>query len=361
MVWSALALPGAAERARLDGSGLASSTYHAARRRAYDERWVRDRYVPDPVAIGRPVITFLLGRPYAEELAAVGRRWAATDGAAVVWTGTPMALGIFFHPNAAIAHRAIDRLRAVLPIRDAASWSVDLSQGRVPVYFDFEGAWARFAGVTTPGSYPFGLGYGAGASLEDAAPRRPLPDRLRSHALAMLEGPFGTPEGGLTRWFAAAGLDRRERELLEAGYLQPRSFLEPAMVPDYRGRRMDQILLVTGEMRDRTDPTVLLSELRTSFHTSPFLFVHDGPRVLLGLLGHAGPPAPSAPTSDSPSAPVGTLLRETVGRWLCRVDLFREEAHALRAVLDHRYGPLLQPGAASGMVPARVRAPALRR
>ena len=103
VVWSALALPGAPERARLDGSGLPSSTYHAARRRAYDEGWIRDRFVPDPVAFGAPVVSFLLGRPYAEEIVAVGRRWGQTEGAAVVWTGTPMSLGVFFHPNRAAA------------------------------------------------------------------------------------------------------------------------------------------------------------------------------------------------------------------------------------------------------------------
>jgi hypothetical protein len=361
VVWSALALPGAAERARLDGSGLASSTYHAARRRSYAEGWLRDRYVPDPVAFGYPIATFLLGRPYAEQIHAVGRRWGETQGAALVWTGTPMALGVFFHPNKAAALRATERLQAVLPLRDVTMLHVDLSEQRIPVFFDYEGAWARIAGTPVSSSYPVGLGYGVGASMEDAAPRRPVPDRYRETAFELMERPFGAPDAGGIRWLAFGGQDRKQRDLFELGYLRPRSFLDPSAVPEYRGRQIDQVFLVTGEMRDRTEPTAVLSELRASYHASPFLFVADGPRVLLGLVGHSGAPPPSAATSDSPSAPVGSLLRDALGRWMQRVDLYREDATTLRTLVDHRYGfmaraPVLAPVAGSG-TRARSRTP----
>ncbi len=337
VVWSALALPGAAERARLDGSGLASSTYHAARRRAYAEGWLRDRYVPDPVAFGYPVATFVLGRPYAEQIHAVGRRWGATEGAALIWTGTPMALGVFFHPNVAASHRAMERLQAVLPLRDVSTLTVDLSEHRIPVYFDYEGAWARIAGIPVSPSYPVGLGYGAGISMEDSAPRRPVPDRYRPTAFELLERSFTPAEPGAIRLLGFGGLDRRQRDLLEGGYLRPRSFLDPSAVPEYRGRQIDQVFLVTGEMRDHTEPTAVLSELRASFHASPFLFVADGTKVLVGLVGHSGAPPPSAASGDAPSAPVGSLLRDAVGRWMHRVDLYREEATTLRTIVDHRY------------------------
>jgi len=48
------------ERERLRLVTVPRSTYHAIRRRAYDEGWLRDRYVPHPVAFGRPFVTFLL-------------------------------------------------------------------------------------------------------------------------------------------------------------------------------------------------------------------------------------------------------------------------------------------------------------
>ncbi|MCI4366925.1 MAG: hypothetical protein L3K08_04155, partial [Thermoplasmata archaeon] len=218
VVWSALALPGAAERARLDGSGLASSTYHAARRRAYAEGWLRDRYVPDPVAFGYPIATFLLGRPYAEQIHAVGRRWGETEGAALVWTGTPMALGVFFHPTLNASRRAMERLQAVLPLRDVSTLTVDLSEQRIPVYFDYEGAWARIAGIPVSPSYPAGLGYGAGVSMEDSAPRRPVPDRHRPTAHELMERPFVPAAPGVVRLLGFGGLDRRQRDLLEDGY-----------------------------------------------------------------------------------------------------------------------------------------------
>ncbi|HTT26688.1 MAG TPA: hypothetical protein VMH90_07000 [Thermoplasmata archaeon] len=362
VVWSALALPGAAERARLDGSGLASSTYHAARRRSYAEGWLRDRYVPDPVAFGYPVATFILGRPYAEQIHAVGRRWAATDGAALIWTGTPMALGVFFHPTVPAAHRAMERLQAVLPLRDVSTLTVDLAEHRIPVYFDYEGAWARIAGIPVSPSYPAGLGYGAGVSMEDAAPRRPVPDRYRATALELMERPFAASPPGVIRLLGFGGLDRRQRDLLDGGYLRPRSFLDPSAVPEYRGRQIDQVFLVTGEMRDRTEPTAVLSELRASYHASPFLFVADGAKVLVGLVGHSGAPPPSAAGADAPSAPVGSILRDAVGRWMHRVDLYREEAATLRTVVDHRYGFMaaprpVGPPAEPASVRARPRSP----
>jgi hypothetical protein len=341
-VWSALALPGASERERLMGSQLPSSTYHATRRRSYGEGWVRDRYVPDPVAIGRPVVTFLLARPYAEEVGLVARRWAAMPGNVLLWMGTPMTLGVFFHDSPVTARRAVARLSDEERLRDLTSLTVDLHEARVPVYFDFEGAWARVAGVPVSGGYPFGLGFGASAAY-GRGPRRPLPDRLRTATLELLARSNSTGDPGLIRWLGLGGLDRRQREVLDEGYLRPRTFLDPSKMPEYRGRRVDQVILISGEMRDRSDPTTILSELRAVHHASPFLFAYEGSKVLLGLLGHSGAPAPASPQGDAPSAPLGPVLRESLSRRLHRLDVFREEGSSLRTPVDHRYDGLLSP------------------
>ena len=357
VVWSALALPGASERERLEGSGLPSSTYHATRRRAYTEGWVRDRFVPDPVAVGRPIASIVLGRPYAEEIPRIGSRWAGAEGNVLLWTGTPMVLGVFFHTQPSEARRAIARLADPARLRDVVSITVDLNEARIPVYFDFEGAWARLAGLPVSPSYPFGLGYGAGRRFSDT-PQRPLPDRWRAPAAELLERPFAGVGAGLLRWLGLGDLDRRQRDLVEHGYLRPRTFLDPAATPGYRDRRIDQLILVTGEMRDLADPTVVLSELRTVHHASPFLFASEGPRVILGLLGHTGGPAPPGNETDLPSAPMGPVLRETLARHLQRVDVYREEASALRILVDHRYARLLAPShpEASPTAPSRRKA-----
>lgn len=359
VVWSALALPGASEKERLLGSGLPSSTYHATRRRAYGEGWVRDRYVPDPVAFGRPVLSFVLARPYAEQAASVQRRWSSVSGNALLWLGTPLALGVFFHENAAMARRTLARLTEADRLRDPLSLTVDLTEARVPVYFDFEGAWARVAGVPVSSEYPFGLGFGT-SMFRATGPRRPLPDRLKPAARELLDRPFQAEGPGLIRWLGLGGLDRRQRELVEEGYLRPRTFLDPGHMPAYRGRRIDQVILVTGEMRDRSDPTSVLAELRASHHASPFLFAAEGPRVLLGLLGHSGGAPPSASEGDAPSAPLGSVLRELLQQRLHRVDVFREEGGSLRVPIDHRYGGLLAPPPTASVVAPRPsgRAPA---
>lgn len=354
VVWSALALPGAPEKERLTGSGLPSSTYHATRRRAYDEGWLRDRYVPDPIAVGRPTVTFLLGRPFAEEIAPIVRRWSASDGNAVVWTGTPMVLGVFFHTGRAAARRWVARASDDARIRDLVSLTVDLPERRVPVYFDFEGAWARVVGLPTSPEYPFGLGIGATGPAVPVA-RRPIPDRLRAAGVEMLERPFADGPGHLSRWFGLGGMDRRQRELVESGYLRLRTMLDPATLPAYRGRVVDQVVVVTGEMREHLEPTVLLSELRTSYGLSPFLFASEGSRVLLGLLGHSGP-TPVEPEEGTPSTALGPLLRETLSRRMQRVDIYREDASALRAPVDHRYTSLLRAPAPEATPAARLAA-----
>ncbi len=356
VVWSALAQPGAPERERLQGSGLPSSTYHATRRRAYEEGWLRDRYVPDPFTIGRSTVSFVLGRPYADETAALVQRWASTDGNAVVWTGTPMVLGVFFHGSPPIARRVISRFADDARVRDLVSLTVDLTETRIPVYFDFEGAWARVAGLPTSSEYPFGLGIGAtGPSVPTAG--RPLPDRLRNSARELLDRPFVPPEGGLARWLGQGGLDRRQRELFDSGYLHLRTFLDASRLPEYRGRRMDQLVLVTGEMRERRDPTSLLAELRTVHGISPFLFAYEGSRVLLGMMGHSGVVPGSPESGGAPSAPLGSVLRDTLSKRMQRVDVYREESGTVRFPVDHRYSPLLRtPGAEA---PAVVR-PRLR-
>ncbi len=352
VVWSALALPGAPERDRLAGSGLPSSTYHATRRRAYDEGWLRDRYVPDPIAVGRPIVTFLLGRPYADELGPVVKRWSSIEGNALVWTGTPMVFGVFFHDGRASARRLVSRVSDDARIRDLNALTVDLSETRVPVYFDFEGAWARIAGTKPSAEYPFGLGIGATGPAVPVA-RRPLPERLRGPGAELLERPFDPAGGGLLRWLGVGGLDRRQRELLEAGYLRLRTFLDAALLPTYEGRRIDQVVLVTGEMRDRLEPTTLLAELRETYLLSPFLFAYDGPRVLLGLLGNSSPPT-ETPDVPAPAA-LGAVLRETLARRMQRVDVYREDVGALRAPVDHRYTSLLRPTGAALSAAARAR------
>jgi hypothetical protein len=306
------------------------------------------------VALGRPIATFLLGRPYAEEIAPLRPRWAATDGIALLWTGTPMALGVFFHPDVPAARRALSHLSEGDRLRDLTTITVDLTEARIPVYFDFEGAWARIAGIPTSAEYPFGLGFGAGRHLE--GPRRPLPDRLRRSASELLEQPFHAAAPGLLRWLGLGSLDRRQRELVESGYVRPRTLLEPSAVPENRGRCVDQIVLVTGEMRDRSDPISVLSDLRSQHGTSPFLFASEGSRVLVGLLGHAGRGPSTTGPDPTASAPLGPLLRDTLARRMHRVDVYREEAAAIRAPIDHQYGSLLRPSPPPPVAASRTRA-----
>jgi hypothetical protein len=325
------------ERERLRLVGIPRSTYHAVRRRAYEEGWLRDRYIPNPVPLGRPLVTFLVARPYADRFAEFSRSVAAADGNVVLWNGTQLSVAVFFHRKPADATRIVERLSKDTAAATPLAVTVRADAPTVPVYFDFEGLWTHLAGLDGTLAYPHGLG---GAPEErDAEADGPLPPLTSHQAWALgelLHRPFNAVEQGRGGHLVGPfGLPFSQRRMLAKGWITHRTLLEPARLPPYQGRTADQVVLVSGTPKAGARPELLFAMLTRECRVFPFLFVVGDDRWVLGALGAGGPVA-GASTDRRPVLPT---LRES----LEGIEILQEAAADFTSPVDHRYETLLPP------------------
>jgi hypothetical protein len=329
------------ERDRLHRAGVPRSTYHAARRRAYEEGWVQDRYVPDPVRLGFPWATFVLLRPFADRIEALSKRWSEDPSNVLSWWSPQMALGVFLHGSAKDADRLVRGLDADRAASSVTTLTAHLTEPEVPVFFDYEGLWTHLALLPGTITYPNGLGGNfPGADGPSTAPsahqawalgeliRRPFTAGAEGRA-AHLVGPFGLPFS--------------QQKMLRDGWITHRVFLYPARLPPYQGRSADQIVLISGQLRNGARPEELFATLTRECRVFPFLYAVHGDRLLLGALGRTpGVPAPGGPGGGDPPrrAVMPTLQGALVG-----IDVTQDLATQVRTVVDMRFDRLVPPGA----------------
>ena len=322
------------ERERLHQVPVPRSTYHAVRRRAYEEGWLRDRYVPHPVPVGLPWVTFLIARPFADRLEEFGRAIAEEPGNVVLWSGAQASLAVIFQAEAAEAKRLIARIQSSR--LTSAPWSVTVRADApaIPVYFDFEGLWCHLAGLEGTLAYPHGLGGpiegrendGGGASLSSHQ-KWAIGELLRRPFVATGQGRGGHLVGPF-------GLPFSQRKMLAKGWVTHRTLLDPARVPEHRGKVADQVVFITGTPKSGARPEILFATLTRECRVFPFLFVVGPDRWLLSALGGSNP-MPSEPAG--PRRPVLPTLR----LYLEGIEILQEAASGFIAQVDHRYDRLL--------------------
>lgn len=330
------------ERERLRQVGIPRSTYHAVRRRAYEEGWLRDRYIPHPLPLGRPFLTFLLARPYADRLAEFSQTVMRDDGNVVLWTGAQLAVGVFFHRKSDDGTRLAERLDKDRSTAPPLSITVAADGPAVPVFFDFEGLWCHLAGLEGTLAYPHGLG-GANESMEAEEHGETL--TLSPHqqwALGeLLRRPFAAAEQGRGGHLVGPfGLPFSQHRLLAKGWITHRTLLEPARLPPYQGRAADQVVFISGTPKKGARPEQLFALLTQECRVFPFLFVVGPDRWLLGALGGAGPVV--AP--DPGRRPVLPSLRDA----LEGIEILQELASGFSSPVDHRYERLVPTPAPAG-------------
>jgi hypothetical protein len=319
------------ERERLRQVQIPRSTYHAVRRRAYQEGWLRDRYVPHPVPLGRPYVSFLLARPYADRFADFGSAVAAEPGSVVLWTGTQVALAVVFHAGAEDGTRLAGRLAKERLGAAPLTMTVAADSPTVPVYFDFEGLWCHLAGTEGTLAYPHGLGGPLRTAEEDPAPL----SKHQEWAIGeLLRRPFvATEQGRGGHLVGPFGLPFSQRRVLARGWVTHRTLLEPGRLPAYQGRAADQVVFVSGTPKPGARPEQLFQTLTHECLVYPFLFVVGEDRWLLGALG-GGSPTAAGPSERRPVLPT---LRES----LEGIEILQEPANNFTSPVDHRYERLL--------------------
>jgi hypothetical protein len=319
------------ERERLHQVQVPRSTYHAVRRRAYEESWLRDRYIPHPVPIGRPYVTFVLLRPYADRFEEFAGLAAADPGNVALWTGTQVALAIFFQQKATDAKKWATKVAAQRLGANPMVLSVRGDGPTVPVYFDFEGLWCHLVGLPGTLAYPHGLG---GELPQEEGPL--LTPHRRWAISELLQRPFeGVEDGRGSHLVGPFGLPFTQRRMLARGWVDHRTLLDPARLPAYQGKSPDQVVLLSGSPKPGARPEVLFATLTRECRVFPFLFVVGEQQWLVGALGAASPP----PEPQPPRRPVLATFRES----LEGIEIVQEPSDRFVARVDHRYDRLLPP------------------
>lgn len=318
-LWTAMALAKEGESERIRHSALQRSTYHSIRARSLSLGWLSERYVPDPTRMGWPRVTFAMATFHGSTNPGPATLWSGEPTAALVWQGTSTVLGVFFYRSEESQEKGLERLKRLN--RGLPTYSVlcPVTPESIPIYFDYEGLWAHLIGATGIVSYPIPL-------TDFPDPPTSLSDRDRRRLQ-----PFVSKSSFDRVLF---GMERRTRRLLEKGIVNMRSFLSPQRVPTYLGHSLDYVAVVRGRLKSGTAPE-LLRALNGECRVFPFLFAVGGGNVLFGAIGQGGEPA----KGPVPPRSVREVFNERLDAW----ETLLEPVPSLRALVDHRYGPLVTP------------------
>jgi len=321
------------ERERLRRVGTPRSTYHAARRRAYAEGWLRDRYVPDPGYFDYAVVTFAVLRPFADRVDDLADRWSRDTANVLSWTSAQVALGVFFHRDQAAATTFADQVTDAKLASAVTLLAADANGPTIPVYFDYEGLWTHMTHLEGNLAYPTGLG---GRRADGPEGPTKLTPHQRWAATELVRRPFeGEEHGRAGHLVGPFGLPFSQQNALRRGWVTHRVFVEPSVVPPFQGRSADQLVLITGSLRTSARPERLFAALTRECRVFPFLFVASHGRLLLGALGRGTAGGATADTTER--RPVMATLQES----LEGIEVVQEPVASFRTVVDHRYDRLL--------------------
>jgi len=328
-----MAAPGDSERELLTETGLPRSTYHAVRKRVYEEGWLKVRFAPHPACFGLPVVTVALARPFADTAVSLMEGWSHPESNVVLWGGSGLVFAVYLHRSREEARRLTSSLvdETMGPRSFFLTTATDPTA--LPVYFDYEGVWSHLAGIPGSSQYPRPLcpPFPPGSHT----PSAPASPGLRRAARNLVLRPIvADHEGRSGHFLGLLGLTRPEHRLLEDGWVFRRVLPDFGVMPPYQERRADRVVFVRGELLEGSSPAQLLRGLTEKCQVFPFLFAHDGTSVVVGTVGQSGP-APPAGNGTRPSV-IGTLQE-----YLRRIEVDSEWVTGLTPVVDHRYDRVL--------------------
>ena len=334
------------ERVRLHQLGVPRSTYHAIRRRAYESGWLKDRYIPHPGGLGRPVVTVLLVRPYADRRERFKERVSADPGNVLLWLAGEAALAVFFHRERTELQRIIRNVGATETSAPPVVVTAPAHEVPIPVYFDYEGLWSGLAGMGGTLAYPRGF---APSDGPDGADGPPLASYSSVAVSSLLRRPFEVPDGsarkGASYLSDPRALPFPQQKLLRRGWVTHRTLLNVWQLPAMLASPALWLVLMTGTTKRRGPAEEMLARLNEECGVHPFLFVAAPDRWILGALGSS-----SGVDDETFSArrPTLSLLLE----YLEGIEIVRERLSGITAPVDQRYDRLV-PRASSSRVESR--------
>jgi hypothetical protein len=304
-------------------------TRQAIRQRLVAREVIKERYLPDPAVLGRPLVTFAIAQPFAEKHVEAVRAWRSLDSAVDVWSGQNALFAVFFLAGL----QELDALRAQLdkPQLHQTLYflNCDSRDASVPVFLDYEAAWVRITGLDGTLAYPRALPSSSLADVDRPA-SVPRADREALRSL-VLQTPEVGLESGSGGWMKGPAKGMRERRLLRQGMVEFRSFLDPVECSRWASNFPDAVVFVRGTLFGGTGPEALFRALVEECGVSPFLFATDGKAVLFCCLSDHRRDSREPPSSRR----VPTL--EVMQRFLRQIVVARELLDTLTPVVDHRY------------------------
>ncbi len=280
-------------------------------------------------------MTFLVARPFADRVEEFGRTVAEDPGNVVLWSGAQMTVAVIFHAQAADTKRLLARIESSRLTTSPWSVTVRADAPTVPVYFDFEGLWCHLAGLEGTLAYPHGLGGPVDGAADEEVALAPLTSHQRWAIGELLRRPFvASDQGRGGHLVGPFGLPFSQRKMLARGWVTHRTLLDPARVPEHRGKAADQVVFLTGSPKPGARPEGLFATLTRECRVFPFLFVVGSDRWLISALG-GSTPVPAG--VQGPRRPVLPTLR----LYLEGIEILQEAASGFVAQVDHRYDRLL--------------------
>ncbi|MCI4356212.1 MAG: hypothetical protein L3K18_03575 [Thermoplasmata archaeon] len=262
-----------------------------------------------------------LVQPFAERWANLVRVWRRDPDTVVLQASPETLLRVTYLRDSKVSPADLAQSRAGMSNR--RWWEVRSSSDapNIPIYFDFEAAWSRRIQQPTTVSYPMGLPkspVGVGRP-----PQRDI-DELVSKPFAV------EPDEGSVLRARHLYLARRQRKILELGWVAHRVLPSLPDLPPYRGGRAERFVFLTGSLLAGKSLSELLGRLAHARQITPFLAASGGGRVLLGMLA----PSPVR------LATAGASAVELVAESLKEIEVVRESVDTFLPVIDHRYDRL---------------------
>jgi len=313
------------ERSRIRSSRIPRSTYQEAKRRLYQEGYLKNRFVPDPHALGMQGFRIRVARPFVDEVATVASALAGDPRTVTLWVG-PTALFVV-QLVAAGKEAPADGAPALGSISGTvADVTATRPAEEIPIFFDAEGAWSRVAGAAGPRSYPRGVPCPRARDDDDHAKLTP---RTAVALRELLARPFDESiEARNVALVAAPFLPRSQRQVLAQGWAAWRVLPSFSKTLAHEGKELRQLILVAGNLKPGLHLNDLTGFLARRTGASPFLAATDGTRVVLGSFGGVG--ARGGPT---PGVSVLGSLRAALND----LQIVREDLASLETRLDLRF------------------------
>jgi len=318
-------------------SGIPRTTYRNAKHRMYSEGLLEGLLIPNPGAIGVPCISFLVSRPSAEKANSAVETLSRIPGTVEAWLGTQIVFAVVFH-NTAGAREAFQRMAADGKVGEPrVIVSVNANQPRgsvsqVPVYFDFEGAWSRFCGLSASKRYPCPLPPPPQPITRRERPQRENPSTMVSLFTRDLSRP--------SHLTSLSSVPRSQLRNLRSGMVEWRVYLDISRLHlfEYRGLAIQDIVFVIGKLKDSSSMAELIPDLVSGRSLRPILLVSDGTSVLLASLDIG--------LVTVKNASLGGRQRQSViekmARHLEDIEVIREPLALLKMRVAHRYDVLVR-------------------